>query len=373
MPYDPNQPYNDLPLLPPAVELETRAVLKACIPARTALAALKEAGDLIPHQAMLINTIPILEAKASSEIENIVTTTDALFRYTQINEANADPNTKEALRYGSALWQGVQSIETRPLCTSTVVEICGTIKGTRVDVRRVPGTRLANPVTEEVIYTPPEGEALLREKLSNWENYLHGDEDIDPLVRLAAAHYQLEAIHPFTDGNGRTGRVVNLVYLVERGLLTVPVLYLSRYILEHKTDYYRLLREVTENSNWQGWVLFMLAAITETADWTRAKVGAVRELLTHTSEYVRQELPGIYSRELIEILFSQPYCRIQNLVEAQIVKRQAASEYLKKLTSIGVLEEEKSGRDKLFVQPKLLKLLAQDSNQFNPYNPKGTS
>jgi Fic family protein len=370
MPFDANHPYNELPLLPPSQELETRAVIKACIAARSAIAALKEAGDLIPNQAMLINTIPVLEAKASSEIENIVTTTDALFKYAQINEQNADPATNEALRYGSALWEGVQSLKTRPLCTNTAVAICTAIKGTDMNVRRVPGTKLANPATDEVIYTPPEGEPLLRAKLANWERFLHGEEDIDPLVRMAVAHYQFEAIHPFTDGNGRTGRVVNLLFLVEQGLLSVPVLYLSRYILEHRADYYRLLRGVTERGEWEAWLLYMLAAIAETAIWTRAKIAAMRALLEHTTEYVREAQPAIYTRELIEVVFAQPYCRIQNLVAADIVKRQAASEYLKKLSSIGVLQEEQSGRDKLFVQSKLLRLLAQESNEFAPYKLK---
>lgn len=367
MPFDATRPNNELPPLPPMVELETRTVLKACIAARSALAALKESGDLIPNQAMLINTIPILEAKASSEIENIVTTTDSLFRYALINEANADGATKEALRYGSALWQGMQSLHGRPLCANTAIDICTTIKGTRMEVRRVPGTKLANPTTEEVIYTPPEGEPLLRNMLANWESFLHGDEDIDPLVRMAVAHYQFEAIHPFTDGNGRTGRILNLIYLVEQGLLTVPVLYLSRYVLEHKSDYYRLLRLVTVSGKWEPWLVFMITAIAETSDWTRSKIMAVRDLLSHTSAYVRHELPSVYSRELMDVVFSQPYCRIQNLVQADIVRRQTASGYLKKMVDIGVLGEEKSGRDKLFVQPKLLRLLEQESNEFAPY------
>lgn len=368
MSFDRNAPYNELPPLPPKAELETRAVLKACIAARSALAALKEAGDLIPNQAMLINTIPVLEARASSEIENIVTTTDALFRHANISESKADAATREALRYRSALWRGIQSVKDRPLCANTAIEICTMIKAIDMDVRRVPGTALANPLTGEVVYTPAEGEALLRTMLANWESFLHGEEEIDPLVRMAIAHYQFEAIHPFTDGNGRTGRIVNLIFLVEKGLLTVPVLYLSRYILEHKADYYRLLREVTEAGEWETWLLFMLAAITETADWTRAKIAAVRELLTHTADYVRHRLPRIYSSELINVVFNQPYCRIQNLVEAGIVKRQAASEYLNKMAVIGVLEEKKSGRDKLFVQPKLLRLLAQESNEFARYD-----
>lgn len=367
MRFDPTRPYNDLPPLPPATDLDSKAILKSCIEARSALAALKEAGDLIPNQAMLINTIPILEAKSSSAIENIVTTTDALFKYTQINEANADPATKAALRYGKALWAGVQSLKYRPLCTNTAIEICSTIKDTEMGIRRVRGTKLSNPVTDEIIYTPPEGEALIRKKLANWEAFLHGEEDIDPLVRLAVAHYQFEAIHPFTDGNGRTGRVINLLYLVERKLLSFPVLYLSRYLIENKLDYYRLLRAVTEGGDWEPWLLYMLDAVRSTASWTKDKIAAIRNLLEETSRYVRAKAPKIYSRELIDVVFKQPYCRIMDLENVGIAKRETASVYLKKLADIGVMREEKSGRDKLFVQSKLLGLLSQESNEFVPY------
>jgi Fic family protein len=367
-PFDANRPYNDLPALPPVAELETKACLKACIEARTALAELKQVGELIPNQAMLINTIPLLEAKDSSEIENIVTTTDRLFEYAQTNENRADPATKEALRYRAALWQGFESLSDRPLSTNTAVTICATIKGTAMGIRRVPGTQLSNPATGEVIYTPPEGEALLREKLANWENFLHHAEEIDPLIRMAVAHYQFEAIHPFTDGNGRTGRIINLLYLFEQQLLSIPVLYLSQYIIQHKADYYRLLRDVTENQAWEAWVLYMLEAVQSTAHWTRNKIMAIRQLQEHTIDYVRTTLPAIYSRELVELTFTQPYCRIANVVEAGIAKRQTASVYLKELHAIGVLREQQTGRDKFFVHPKLLQLLTQDANTFEPYS-----
>lgn len=366
-PFDANRPYNDLPPLPPTAELETKASLKACIEARTALAELKQAGELIPNQAMLINTIPLLEAKDSSEIENIVTTTDKLFEYAQSNENRADPATKEALRYRTALRQGVESLGDRPVSTNTAVMVCTTIKGTAMDIRRVPGTKLSNPATGEIIYTPPEGEALLRDKLANWETFLHQAEEIDPLIRMAVAHYQFEAIHPFTDGNGRTGRIINLLYLLEQQLLSIPVLYLSQYIIQHKADYYRLLREVTENQTWEAWVLYMLEAVRSTANWTREKIMAIRQLQEHTIDYVRDNLPAIYSRELVELTFTQPYCRIANLVEAGIAKRQTASVYLKELHNLGVLQEQQVGRDKFFVHPKLLQLLTQDANTFDLY------
>lgn len=360
-------PHNQLPPLPPATELETRAVLKRCIDARTALAELKQAAELIPNQTVLINTIPLLEAKDSSEIESIVTTTDLLFRHAQGADSQADPATKEALRYRTALYQGFQSLEQRPLCTGTAVEICRTLKGVEMDIRRTPGTQLANDCTGEVIYTPPEGEATLRDLLANWERFLHNETGLDPLVRMAVGHYQFEAIHPFSDGNGRTGRVINILYLIQEDLLTLPILYLSRYIIAHKADYYRLLLDVTRDQAWEPWLLYMLSAVEETARWTSAKIAAIRSLAEHTTTHVRERLPKTYSRELVDVIFEQPYCRIGNVVDKQIAQRQAASRYLKELVALGVLREAQVGKEKLFIHPKLMQLLIRDGNDFKPY------
>ncbi len=234
-------------------------------------------------------------------------------------------------------------------------------------VRRVAETALVNDDTGEVIYTPPEVEGRIRDLLANWERFLHEATEIDPLVRMAAAHYQFEAIHPFTDGNGRTGRVLHSLFLVDQGLLPLPILYLSRYAIAHRTDYYRLLNGVTRDGAWEPWLLFMLRGVEETSTWTTAKIAAIRTLAAATVEFVRHELPKIYSRELVDVIFEQPYCRIANLVEAGIVERQAASRYLKALVSIGVLQEQAMGREKLFVHPTLLGLLTADTNTFAPY------
>jgi Fic family protein len=364
--WQPGRPYNDLPRLPPALDLETKPVLKQCVTARAALAELKQAAELIPDPAMLINTLPLLEARASSQIENIVTTADKLFRHLQAN-GGADPATKEALRYRRALLEGVRALKTHPLTTRTAESICTQIKGVEMTVRRVPGTALANDATGEITYTPPEGEALIRDLLANWERFLHEEETIDPLIRMAAAHYQFEAIHPFTDGNGRTGRVLNSLFLVEKGLLPLPILYLSRYIIARRAEYYSLLLAVTRDNAWEPWLLYMLRAVEDTATWTTAKIGAVRKLVVVTTEYVRLELPKIYSHELVNVIFEQPYCRIANLVEAKIAGRQAASRYLKALVDVGVLREQSVGKEKLFVHPKLMTLLTRDSNTFEPY------
>ena len=357
--WSPQRPYNQLPKLPPSTELDSKVVLRQCITARAALAGLKQAAELIPNPTILINTLPVLEARASSEIENIVTTTDKLFRHLQA-DANADPATREALRYRRALLEGVGELKRQPLGTRAAEVICTQIKGAEMAVRKVPGTALGSEASGAIIYTPPEGEKLLRDLLANWERFLHEDESTDPLIRLAVAHYQFEAIHPFTDGNGRTGRVLNSLFLVEQGLLTLPILYLSRYIIAHKRDYYRLLLEVTSKGLWEPWLLYMLQGVEETATWTTAKIGAIRKLTEETSVLVRQRIPKIYTRELMDVIFEQPYCRITNLVEARIAGRQAASRYLKGLVAIGVLEERSFGREKLFVHPKLLHLLTRE-------------
>ncbi len=361
-----DHPYNDLPLLPPAVDLESPTILKACIPARAALAELKQAGELLPNQGLLINLLPLLEAKDSSEIENIVTTSDKLFQFAE-DGSLADPATKEALRYRTALYSGFQSLKQRPICVTTVTEICSTIKNSVMDIRQVPGTTLSNQATGEVIYTPPDGEQLLRDKLTNWEAFLHQEDDIDPLIKMAVSHYQFEAIHPFTDGNGRTGRVINILYLIERGLLTLPILYLSHHIVRNKAEYYRLLNQVTSDQVWESWVLYMLKAVEKTAQWTTQKITAVRALIEVTREYFNHELPKIYSHELLSVIFEQPYCRIKNLVDNNIAKRQTASEYLKQLCKIGVLEEVQAGKEKLFIHPKLIQLMTNDTNEFNAY------
>ena len=346
-------------MLPPRQDVETKEVLKQCIPARAALAELKQAAELIPNQAVLINTLPLLEAQASSEIENIVTTTDRLFQYREVEE-DADPATKEALRYGQATMSGFRSMEQRPLCTRTAEEICSLIRGKEMRVRNVPGTALARG-DGQIVYTPPEGEDLLRSRLANWERYLHEQTTVDPLVRMAVGHYQFEAIHPFTDGNGRTGRALNSLFLISEGLLTLPILYLSRYIIAHKADYYRFLREVTATDEWTGWVLFMLRGIEQTAGWTVQKIAAIRKLQGQAVDQARQELPKIYSRELIDLIFEMPYCRIQNVIERGIARRQTASVYLKELARIGLLQEKSVGREKLFINSRLMHLLTRDS------------
>ena len=326
------------------------------------MAELKQAAELIPNSAVLVNALPLLEARASSEIENIVTTTDKLFEFADIAEDRADAATKEALRYRTALYEGTKMVRRGMLTTDMAIQICSTIKGIELDIRDDSGTTLKSRMTGEVIYTPPVGQELLIKKLDNWARFMHEAEDVDPLVRMAIQHYQFEAIHPFVDGNGRTGRILNILFLVQLGLLDSPILYLSRYIIQNKAAYYRLLKLVTHEQDWASWILFILDGVEETCTWTTDKIKSIRELMEHTAQFVQSRLPKSYTWELVEVLFKQPYCRIGNLVDAGIAKRQTASVYLKQLCEIGVLREVKSGRETLFVHPKYIELLTGEEN-----------
>lgn len=359
MPFDRNRPYTELPLLPPKTELETNRVLKRAIAARTALADLKGAGALIPDQSILIRTIGLQEARLSSEIENVVTTTDKLYRALADESAAADPATKEVIGYTKALNLGYQTIrEQRPLSTRLFEELATMIKRTETRVRHMPGTKLANPSTGEVLYTPPDGETRLRDLLRNLEEFIHTEDDLDPLVKMAVLHYQFEAIHPFTDGNGRTGRILNILYLVDRGLLDIPVLYLSRFILETKSRYYRGLRAVTEEGKWEDWILYMLEAVEATSRDTERRVRAIRALMNEWIARMRTEVPKVYSRELVEILFTHPYSRIRFLEEAGLARRATASKYLQAVAGVGLLKPIKVGREAYYLNEPLLSVLS---------------
>lgn len=359
MAWSPDKPYNELPLLPPVASIETLAVLKTAIEARASLAALNEAAKRMPNPTVLLNAIPILEAQASSEIENIVTTTDELFRYAQNASDLAAPATKETLRYRTALFAGIRSIRSRPLSVTTATEVCTTVQGREMDVRVLPGTIIANPVTRRAIYTPPQGEVTIRDKLANWASFVHSATSLDPLVRMAVAHYQFEAIHPFADGNGRTGRILNILLMVDAGLLQSPILYLSRYIIAHKDDYYRLLLDVTRSGAWEEWVLFMLVAVDETARATLVKIDDIQSLQQTVRERVRDTSAGSNS-DLLDVLFEQPYCRIGNVVGRCGVSRPTATKWLNELVGAGVLRDVKVGRERLFINHEFLNILLRE-------------
>jgi Fic family protein len=353
-----NQAFNELPALPPSQELETSAVLRKAIIANRRLAELKGTLTRMPNQGVLIDGIVLQEARLSSEIENIVTTNDELYIAAADENAASNPQAKEVLRYRQALWHGYEGIKTRSLTTNLFIEIVEIIKGKNIGIRRVPGTKIANPLTKEVIYTPPEGENVIRDKLAKLEQFIHAENELDPLIKLALMHYQFEAIHPFTDGNGRTGRIINILYLVEQQLLHMPVLFLSRYILRNKAAYYEGLRRVTEDGAWESWILYILDAIAVTAEETQTQVINILESMNKTLALVKERAPKIYSKELIEIIYKNPYCKVQFIVDAGLVKRQAASNYLKTLESLDILHCVRVGVEKYYINDELLKLLA---------------
>jgi Fic family protein len=356
--FDRNRAYNDLPLLPPSIELETPAILKKAISANRVLAELKGLAKLIPNQGILINGIVLQEARLSSEIENILTTNDELYKAAADERLSTDVHTKEVLRYREALWHGYQALKQRPLTTNLFIEIAGIIKQSDMDIRRVPGTKIANS-RGEVIYTPPEGEAVIRDKLSNLERFIHAEDNLDPLIKLAVLHYQFEAIHPFSDGNGRTGRILNILFLVEQGLLDIPVLYLSHYIIHHKSAYYEGLRRVTENQDWINWVAYMLDAVETTARQTQERVLRILGLMQDAQELVSKQAPKIYSKDLIETVFMHPYCKIRFLEERGIAKRQTASNYLQTLENLGLLRSRKMGRELYYINDRLFQVLTE--------------
>lgn len=365
MTWQPAAPYNDLPALPPSVEIETKAVLKAAIESRAALASLDQAAKRMTNPTVLINSIPLLEAQASSEIENIVTTADDLFKFAQDESGATNPATKETLKYRAALFAGIGLIQARPLSATTAARVCSIVKGREMDIRKLSGTYIGNPATQGAIYTPPSGEGLIRDKLSNWENFVHQRGTLDPLVAMAIAHYQFEAIHPFDDGNGRTGRIMNILMLMAAGLIEQPILYLSRYIIEKKDEYYRLLLEVTRDGNWEEWVVFMLGGVQKTALSTVAKIDQIQTLQEETLRIIRRATSAA-NADLLAVLFEQPYCRIANVVERCRVSRPTATNWLNTLVREGVLLDVKSGRERIFINSRFFQLLMRPESAPEP-------
>ena len=361
--FDPKVPYNDLPPLPPMCDLGTGEILRATVDAGRMLAELKGRSAALPNPAILLNTIALQEAKASSEVENIFTTNDELYRSVGSATPALSSHTREVLHYNRALWRGTEILAERPVLTTNLfVEIVNTIKGNTAGVRTQPGTRVANAATGEVLYTPPEGEGVIRDKLRDLETFSNtGEDGLDPLIKMALIHYQFEAIHPFYDGNGRAGRILAVLFLIASGLLDQPILFLSRYIIEHKSGYYRRLMSVTADGEWEPWVLYMLRAVTETARDTHGKILAICDLLDQSMERAKSGLPRhTYSGELVELTFEQPYCRIRHLEEAGLGNRHTCSRYLKDMEAAGLLSSRQYGRDKVFINLPLMAILAGD-------------
>ncbi len=351
-----------LEMLPPKsesglIELETVEIMRALSKAHRSLAELKGYSEIVPNKNILINAITLNEAKDSSEIENIITTHDELFEALS-DEKYLKGAPKEVLKYKEALWHGVNLIENRGiLTTNMIVEVQAIIEGNSAGIRKQSGTVLMNEKTGEVVYRPPETEEEIRNLLSDLENYINTEDEIDDLIKLAVVHYQFESIHPFYDGNGRTGRIVNILYLVLKDLLDSPILYLSKYIMENKQDYYELLQGVQSNKDWESWIIYILNGINNMAAESLEILKKINNLIDETSAVIKDQNPKLYSRELVEVLFKEFYTRISNVEEGLDVTRKTASNYLNELVEMGVLELEVRGRDKLFINRKLLDIV----------------
>jgi Fic family protein len=354
-------PNNDLPLLPPDAKIETPEILKQLATASRHLGELNGLCATLTDPILLINTIALQESKDSSEIENIVTTQDELYQATMESE-NATSAAKEVLRYREALYRGLEIMTRRKniLSVNTMIEIVQVIKQNNAGIRETPGTALKNAITGEIIYTPPEGKPVIQEKLANLEHFINDDEfsTLDPLVKMAVIHYQFEAIHPFIDGNGRTGRILNGLYLVQQNLLPQPILYLSSYIVKNKSLYYQLLRGVTEKNNWHDWIMYNLTAVIETAQLTTGKIRQVLSLKEKMEMELKDVLGSSYKHELLQLMFELPYLKIEIIEKKGMAHRQTASTWLKKLAGAGIVSEQKKGKTLYFTNHRLITILA---------------
>ena len=345
-------------LSPKREKVETLEILRQLSKSSSALGELKGIAKTIPNQAMLINAVVLQEAKDSSEIENIITTQDELYK-ALATQRKIPKQVKEVINYRKAIFTGFDLIKKQGFLRLKDIEtIQKTIIENNAGIRKMPRTVLKNDKTGEVVYSPPQEKDEILELLSNFlEHFNIVQDDLSPLINLAILHYQFESIHPFYDGNGRTGRILNILYLSINELLDIPILYLSSYINENKSEYYRLLNTVNKTDKWDEYILYILKAIEVTSNRTIEKINQIKELLNETIKIAQEKEPKIYRKELIELLFEQPYSKIDFVVKRLNVERKAASRYLKKIEQIGILKSQKIGRETVYVNTKLIEIL----------------
>lgn len=343
------------------VNLKTNKILEQLTVSSRALAELKGYANTIPNMHILINAVTINEAKDSSAIENIVTTHDDIYKF--LTESGfKEENAKEVVDYRNAIWTGYEQVKKDGyINTNTIVKMQGIIEHNNAGIRKLPGTELKNSLTGETIYTPPQDEEEIRDYLRNLEEFINNNEDgIDPLIKVCLIHYQFESIHPFYDGNGRTGRILNILYLVLNNLIDSPILYLSKYINKTKQEYYKLFNEVRNNNNYEEWILYILKGIEITSKETITLIEKIQNEMKNYKEEFRSKLPKIYSKELLESLFYEVYTKIAYIEKACGVTRLTATSYLNQLEKIGLLESEKIGREKIYKNLRLIKLLSDE-------------
>src|ERR1035437_238117 len=359
MSFDPNKPYNDLPLLPPEFNFNDLDILKKVNKANIAISRLSGEAKSIPNREVLIEPLTFREAVASSEIENINTTIDEAFQSTYIDEAELKEEQKETKYYRQSLLSGFNEIRTRGfLNTNSFIAIQSQLEPTKPGIRKIPGVSIKNITTGQVLYTPPEGEDLIRSLLANFEKYFNDfSDDVDPLIKMAVLHYQFESIHPFLDGNGRTGRILMVLHLCLAKRLELPILFISGYINQHRTEYYRLLRSISSSNNWKEWILFILDAVEEQSVKTTQSVTGIRSLMSNYRKTLSNKLSGIYSAELVEYLFSYPYYSQKSMQSSLNISRNTASKYFSELVRIGIMNENKYKNDKVYFCPEFHELL----------------
>lgn len=352
-------PHSLTGLMPERAKIETIRILRQESKSAAALAELKGIAKTIPNQSMLINAVVLQEAKDSSEIENIITTQDELYKALSVRNAKIDPRTKEVINYRQALFLGYDILKKQGFIkVNDILLIQEQLEANSAGIRAVPGTVLKNEKTGEVVYTPPQSKDEILDLMDNFiHHYNVNENDISPLILMAVLHAQFESIHPFYDGNGRTGRILNLLYLIMNCLLNVPILYHSSYIIENKSEYYKALNKVNRTGNWEDFIIFMLKAIEETAKYTIKKILSIRDLLDTQINMVKNLAPKIYKKEMVELIFEQPYCKIELVVKGLGVERKAASRYLKELEKIGLLISLKIGRENLYINKALMNIL----------------
>lgn len=351
----------NLQFLPLSKDIETKAVLKKCIQASRVLAELKGVSQTIPDQNILINTLSIQEAKDSSAIENIITTHDELFKEELFSEYIHNASAKEVRNYTSALKKGYQLIKQNGLLTNNIImEIQGELEKNKAGFRKLPGTELKNDRTGATVYTPPQDPKKILSLMNNLEIFINDDSliELDPLIKMALIHYQFESIHPFYDGNGRTGRIINILFLVLKGLLNIPVLYLSRFVIDYKSEYYRLLQDVRDNENWEDWVLYMLTGVETTARDTIFIIQSIRTLMHRYKKELRDNFK-FYSQDLLNNLFCHPYTKIEFIENDLGVTRKTASKYLGELCEGGLLRKEKIGVHHYYINDPLFAIFTQ--------------
>ena len=351
---------SDLRMLPLQMDVETKAVLKKAAEAHRYLAELKGVALSIPNQHILIDTLSLQEARESSAIENIISTFDDIYQSNYSSSSFASPAAKEVHAYSKALKKGFELVQQKGLLTNSIIlEIQQEIEHNKAGFRKLPGTKLLNQKTGRVVYEPPQDYDSIVMLMSNLESFINNEEmsDADPLVKMAIIHHQFESIHPFYDGNGRTGRIINILYLIKNDLLTLPILYISRYIIQQKDDYYRLLQDVREKGQWEPWILFMLEAVVETAKSTIQVITLMSSAMQRYKQVIRKDAPKVYSHELLNNLFRYPYTKIEFVMSDLEVSRNTAIRYLERLEQLDLLVKRKVGRENFYINKALYGLL----------------